>query len=1198
MESNYPHDNPRGNSNNLISKYCPNISLINSKIDSDIGNTPLILALLSKDINSFTKLLSLNASPDVPNNEGNTPLHISVLNNNFNFLLLLLQNNADCNIRNKEGNTPLHLAVIKKEKNIIQTLLKNGANPNFKNNLGQTPLHLAIMNKMDKNLIKTFKEKGGDFYFIKDNFNKTGFDYAKDLEDIDYENNLINIFEKNNNNENKKYAQTLKEVKLSDLLNEIKNNSQSYNNKGIKDKFYFDTLLNNHSERNQIKYTYNNTNINEFPITKNEFRLNSETNKKDIKLEDLTSSNNENQKDKKDSIKIYTHGRAMICSDLNSNNIQIKELNNSSENEIESNKSKKSLSDFLAEEVNNLDIYNHKENTDIVDMNNNKNINISRIYSQKSEYSTLSKNVENNNANNNTLKSDKSSNKQNLYQSNSIKNKSIIKNIINDTVKKIQVKSISSSDGDNLSNLNILLKDSDKNKENELNKNTDNNRNLYENGTTSFVVYKNKNSNEINNSLSNKENKNINISNINDEFSSITQTNKMEKSNKSNNEYIQNNTINRNKTIFLPVLNFQNQTNKSDKNNQESSSINIKNNEVKDNIFLNSENSHIFSEFNTNTNNYNNVSLSYSKNLKSDSKIISNEKKDINSNSNTAKMKRISNGNPSNNNSTGIKKSKSFLDSSMKKNTINKSIYNKFELESFKNSNKINKLEKNETNKDNKERIYQKHHRQLSYHINYKSGFNSNKDKEFKRNNTKDIITNINMLQAPNKNDAIEEIYYNKNNIAYNSSTKKSTTEIKNKNKKRISKETSIVGINKSIKSLISTNNPNITVTHNVFQNSLRNSNNNNINDSNLALNNKNKKNSITKISPGNTSNNTAFSTINKHYRQSKFNNKEIPKNNNTSKINNFNDEIIFNDYDGDDDENYKLDLKNIKTDTLLRLREFLLSCDLLCYYNLMLEKKLYNIDSYISDIQEGIYPLTYNDLEKIGIKKPGHIFRILIKLEIDSGVIDNNLFNFILEKINYRAYTTTTLALTSSISDIDCCGINICSNNNQVGNRKTVRNPNLNFTDLSSFLRVNNLSKFKGNFIYNGFDKIEFILIQMFSKYAFDQKILTNYLHIYINKDKIKILNKLLQIKSYIAKEFGIEDDYNEYNQIKGKFKDKINISTSSNKNKKSIRKNKSYIQEKNDFYFNSNFVKNNNNENYDSSNIQNQEQDYCFIF
>ena len=91
-----------------------------------------------------------------------------------------------------------------------------------------------------------------------------------------------------------------------------------------------------------------------------------------------------------------------------------------------------------------------------------------------------------------------------------------------------------------------------------------------------------------------------------------------------------------------------------------------------------------------------------------------------------------------------------------------------------------------------------------------------------------------------------------------------------------------------------------------------------------------------------------------------------------------------------------------------------------------MIENKVYNIDSYINDIQEGISPLSYNEIEKIGIKKPGHIFRILIKLEIDSGVIDNNLFNFIFEKINYRSYTTTTLALTSSINDINCCGIKL----------------------------------------------------------------------------------------------------------------------------------------------------------------------------
>ena len=1197
MELKYPHDNFRSKSNILISKYCPDISLINSKLESNNGNTPLILSLLCNDIKSFSELLSFGASPDIPNNSGESPLHISITKGNIDFLIILLKNNVNCNVQNKDGNTPLHLAVEKKETNMIRILLKNGSDTNIKNNLGFTPTHLAIKNKLNESIMKLFKEKKGDIYNIKDSFNKTGFDYLTDLGDNNYKNIIIKIFG-NKDKKREKYGQTLKETKFLNILNEIKNNSQSLNNKKINDKYYFDTLLNNHSEKTQKIYSYNNNT--------NEFRLNTETNKNEIKLEDLTSSNKEKKIEKKEENKIYTHGRNMICSDLNSNNIQIKELNNSSESDNESNKSKKSLSDFLSEEVNNLDINNHKENKDIVDINN-KNINMSKLYSQKSDISNLSKIIENNENNNialshsssriNTYKSDKSNNNQNLYQSNSlIKNKSLIKNIINDTVKKIAVKSISSSEGD--SKLNILSKDSDrnfnKNNENELNINTDTNCNIYENGTNSFVIYNNKKSNELNDFLNNKENKSINISNINEEINIITQTNKTDKTNKTN-EYIQDNTINRNKTIILPQLNYSNKTNKENNNNQES--LIIKKNEMKDNIFLNSGNSHIFSELNISTNNYNNVSLSYSKNL---SKNISIEKKNelsgknINNtnNSNNSRKKRISNGNnPSNNdNSTEIKKSKSFIDSTMKKSNINKSIYNKNEIENFnlKNNDNVNSniIETN----SNRDRIYKKHHRQLSYHINYKSGLNhNNKNNDFKRSNTKDIICNINISQASNKNKLNDVIYQNKNNLAYYSTTKKNSLEYKNK--KRMSKEPSMM-INKSIKSLASTNNQNITITHNNFANSLTNSNNNN--ETNIGFNNnkRNKRNYSNKISSRNTLNNTTFTTINKNNRQSKFNtNKNIQ-----NKIkNNNNDEIIYNDYDGDEDEEeeYKLDLKNINTDLLLRLREFLLSCDLLCYFNLMIEKKMYNIDSYINDIQEGIYPLTFDDLEKIGIKKPGHIFRILIKLEIDSGIIDNNLFNFIIEKINYRLYTTTTLAMTSSISDINCCGINICSNDSKYGKRKSGRNPIFNFSDLSSFLRINNLSKFKGNFVYNGFDKIEFVLIQMFSKYKFDQKILNNYLHIYINKDKIRVLNKLDNIKSNIANEFGIETDYNEYNKKKGK----ITISYISNENKKTIKKNKSYIKEISNSYF-SISQSNNNDENYDSSNQKNENQNFCYIF
>ena len=54
MLSNNSHDNSNINKTNpIISKYCPDISLINSQIESDTGNTPLILSILSQDIKSF-----------------------------------------------------------------------------------------------------------------------------------------------------------------------------------------------------------------------------------------------------------------------------------------------------------------------------------------------------------------------------------------------------------------------------------------------------------------------------------------------------------------------------------------------------------------------------------------------------------------------------------------------------------------------------------------------------------------------------------------------------------------------------------------------------------------------------------------------------------------------------------------------------------------------------------------------------------------------------------------------------------------------------------------------------------------------------------------------------------------------------------------------------------------------------------------
>ena len=108
------------------------------------------------------------------------------------------------------------------------------------------------------------------------------------------------------------------------------------------------------------------------------------------------------------------------------------------------------------------------------------------------------------------------------------------------------------------------------------------------------------------------------------------------------NEFIQDNNINRNKTILISTLNNLN----SSKNIPESS-FNMKNNEIKDNIFLNSENSHIFSDLNTNTNNYNNVSLSYSKNLLSEEFSKTNTKNASIDKKNELSIKNINNSNNS-----------------------------------------------------------------------------------------------------------------------------------------------------------------------------------------------------------------------------------------------------------------------------------------------------------------------------------------------------------------------------------------------------------------------------------------------------------------------------------------------------------------------------------------------------------------------
>jgi hypothetical protein len=219
----------------------------------------------------------------------------------------------------------------------------------------------------------------------------------------------------------------------------------------------------------------------------------------------------------------------------------------------------------------------------------------------------------------------------------------------------------------------------------------------------------------------------------------------------------------------------------------------------------------------------------------------------------------------------------------------------------------------------------------------------------------------------------------------------------------------------------------------------------------------------------------------------------------------------------------------------------------------------MYNIDRYIEDLRYNRINISFKDIEELGIKKPGHIFRLLIKLEVDSGKIDNNIYNYIIEKFNINTITNNGV-LTSSISDVRCCGLNCCSTNNNYNNRRILLSNNniynnmnyyyydenktnesenengekeINYIDIFTFLRKNNLWKFKENFIHNGFDQIEYILIQLFSKYTFDKNILNDYMHIYLEEDKNVVLKALFKEKKKICGLLGIPYNNEQLQQI-----------------------------------------------------------------
>ena len=225
-----------------------------------------------------------------------------------------------------------------------------------------------------------------------------------------------------------------------------------------------------------------------------------------------------------------------------------------------------------------------------------------------------------------------------------------------------------------------------------------------------------------------------------------------------------------------------------------------------------------------------------------------------------------------------------------------------------------------------------------------------------------------------------------------------------------------------------------------------------------------------------------------------------------------------------------------ISNKVLSQLRNWLISCDLLSYYNLFVENHFVNIEAIITNIKEKKIKLNYKFAEDIGIRKPGHIIRFLLKLQIDSELFDKNLYDLIVEK--YCNNSINTFILNSSENNCKCCGIS-CLNRTPTDSCDFNEFTNyINNNDIFAFLRSKNLFEFKDNFIHNGFDQVDFIIIQLFSEFKFNKDLLIEFLHIYHESEQKKLIKILYEEKEKICKEINIPFDKKEVEDILSEFK------------------------------------------------------------
>ena len=228
----------------------------------------------------------------------------------------------------------------------------------------------------------------------------------------------------------------------------------------------------------------------------------------------------------------------------------------------------------------------------------------------------------------------------------------------------------------------------------------------------------------------------------------------------------------------------------------------------------------------------------------------------------------------------------------------------------------------------------------------------------------------------------------------------------------------------------------------------------------------------------------------------------------------------------------------------------FLKDINLLIYYDLFLENNIYDFNKLIIKLRNDLFSLSKEDFQKIGIIIPGHIYRIITKLEIDCGKIKKDISNYLLyqRNINNNIYSNSVDGIDDS--GYYCVG---CCEQKNIKNNLNNSKEDAKILELDNWLNKMGLLKYRNNFIFNGFDYVTYFILQMFSSIPIDEYIVKNELGINNENDADIILLQLNKEVKYILKKLRNKEKRikNNYN-IKGNedYENEIILSSRSSKN------------------------------------------------